>query len=68
MLGHGLHFGEALWTEGSAHTLWKPKLPRTLTNLAKRGRVAFLGVMRILRWPNHPAAKFTGASDWVDGP
>jgi hypothetical protein len=36
----------------------------TLTRLAKGGRAAFPGVMRIVTWLGRPAADFTRASDW----
>jgi len=37
--------------------------PGMLTRLARGGRVGFPGVMRIVRWLNRPAAKFTRISD-----
>jgi hypothetical protein len=35
-----------------------------LTRLAAGGRVTFPGVMRIFRWLDQPAARFTRASTW----
>jgi len=35
-----------------------------LTSLAKGGRIAFPGVMRLVAWVGQPAVSFTRASDW----
>jgi hypothetical protein len=52
------------------HATWKHAAseigcaPNQLTHLAAGGRVSFPGVMRILRWLNEPAARFTRITDW----